>query len=149
MPPTIVSPADGAEVPAGFTGPVQVTWQEAGEMKVEVSGPQPTETHHTSVVPEDVGSTVEYAISALSAPGAYTIAAGRADGSEPPAQVSVTVSEPPPPANDATILAPANGSTHLVVQRARARSLGRDQRSGPNILGSPRWDARMHLPGNA
>jgi hypothetical protein len=40
-PPTIVSPVNGAQVTSGYTGPVQVTWLEAGEMEVEASGRWP------------------------------------------------------------------------------------------------------------
>ena len=106
--PTIVSPLDGADVPPGWTGPVEVTWQEAGEVKIEVSGPQPTQTIADTIAPENVGVSVQYPISALDASGSYVITASRSDGTE---AVSVTVRVPPP--NDVSIVAPLDGATLL------------------------------------
>jgi hypothetical protein len=55
-----------------------------------------------------VPSTAEYAINPLTAPGTYTITAGRTDGSE---QTSVQVTVPAPPVpNSADIVAPADNA---------------------------------------
>jgi Flagellar hook capping protein len=107
--PTIVAPVDGTDVPAGWTGPVEVTWQEAGDVKIEVTGPQPTQAIADTIAPENVGVSVQYPIAALDAPGSYVITASRSDGTE---ASSVTVRVPPP--NDVSIIAPSDGST--VVQ---------------------------------
>ena len=93
VPPTIQAPTNGATIPAGWVGPITVAWAEAGDMKIEISGPQPTQTILTSPTGP---STADYsAPTPLTVPGAYTITAGRADGSEAPAQLTVTVPSPP------------------------------------------------------
>jgi hypothetical protein len=114
-PPTIVSPANGAQVTSGYTGPVQVTWLEAGEMKVEASGPggYSSLVGPITVTPAQVGGTFDYSLSPMNAPGTYTISAGRMDGSETPVSVGVTVPEPPPPPSSASIVSPSFGATVL------------------------------------
>jgi FlgD Ig-like domain len=140
--PVLVSPVDGTEVPSGFTGPVQVAWQEAGEMKIEVTGPQPGQTILSAVTPEQVGGTAEYTIGPLTAAGTYTIAAGRADGTEPLAQVAVTVPEPPPPPNEALVIAPAHEASVLQGWRGpikvRWRSVARPGATYSVFLGDRR-----------
>ena len=78
-------------------------------MKIEVTGPQPTQT--IDAFPDTPG-TADYTINPLTAPGTYTITAGRADGSE---QVShqVTVPQPPPPPSSGAVVSPADGGTVL------------------------------------
>ena len=128
VPPTIVQPANGAEVAAGYTGPVHVTWLEAGEMKIEATGPNgySTTVGPITVTPANVGGTYVYQVDPMNAPGTYTISAGRMDGSEAPAQVTVTVPAPPPSPGVADVTFPAHGAVFF------------------NSFGGPirvRWDA--------
>jgi hypothetical protein len=115
IPPTIVQPANGAEVPSGWTGLIHVTWQEAGEMKIEASGPggYSSLVGPITVEPPNVGNTFTYSVAPMTAPGTYTISAGRMDGSEAPAQVTVTVPAPPPPPSSGEVVAPVDGATVL------------------------------------
>jgi hypothetical protein len=104
VPPVIQSPTAG-DIERGFTGPVTVTWNEAGDMKIVVAGPQPQQTIPVTVQADPAPpTTADYAINPLNAPGTYTITASRADGADA-ASVVVVVR-----VNSATILAPTNGS---------------------------------------
>ena len=94
-PPTIDSPTAG-EVEGGYTGPVVVTWNEVGAMKVVVTGPQPTQTIEDTVAAAP--SIVQYTLLPLTVAGTYSITASKADGSDA-ASVELTV----PPPNSAAV----------------------------------------------
>ena len=111
-PPTIVQPANGAQVPSGWTGLIHVTWQETGDMKIAATGPggYSSTVGPINVEPPNVGNTYTYSVAPMTAPGTYTIAVGRVDESEAPAQVTVTVPTLPD-TSEATIVSPVDGAT--------------------------------------
>jgi FlgD Ig-like domain len=133
-PPTIVQPANGTQVPSGWTGLIHVTWQETGDMKIEATGPDgySSTVGPITVTPPNVGGTFTYSVAPMVAPGTYTISAGRIDGSEAPAQVTVTVPAPPD-TSSATILAPVDGAT-LFNPWNRQMRVRFDDLGGPGAL---------------
>ena len=117
-PPLILfEPKTGVELPLGWTGPVEIYWEEEGEMKLEVTGPGYSFALAPITVTADDRFRVQgYTIDPLPAVGTYSITAGRADGSETSSTWFVV-----PPPNDATIVTPIDGGAVLFGWRGPLR----------------------------